>query len=245
MTGILQLHGYGIAVGERTAFSSLDLELPGNGISAIMGPPGSYKSLLLRTLAGMTAGNPFIRTWGQALYQGTPLSACLRRPALVAQRGPLLVSSVLNSLIPYLPDRPTLCRREQMDRLERITVKWGQEWIMAKANSQVIHLPYPEQKALAIVRETLTGPRLLMLDEPAANLDDQGALMVMSLIRRIAVDLPLLLVSHRPSFTRKLADRVAQITDGRVPDFTPAAVFFGNSAREAGCHLLGTGIRSG
>lgn len=226
MMGILQLCGYGIALGERTVFDSLDLEIPGKGVSVILGPQAPCKSILLRTLAGFTAGNPSIRTWGQALYQNIPLATSLQRPALVVQNAPLLVSSVAKSLISSLPNRMMLARDEQINMLARVTGELGQEWIMAKANSQVIHLSCPEQKILAIVRETLANPGLLMLDEPTANLDSRGSGMVMSLIRRMAMHRPLLLVSQHPTLIQQLADPVALTLEGRVREVSPATAFF-------------------
>ncbi len=69
---LLALRGFGVAFRERIILGDIDLEIPDRGVVVLLGPGGTGKSTLLRTIAGFNDANPSLRTWGEALFLGAP-----------------------------------------------------------------------------------------------------------------------------------------------------------------------------
>ena len=72
-----------------------------------------------------------------------------------------------------------------------------------------------QRQRLALTRLFLRDPAVLLLDEPAAHLDEESAVALRAAIERFAVGRTLVVVSHRPEWFR-LADREVALRDGRV-----------------------------
>src|SRR5512140_1578428 len=95
---LLELHGFGVAFGRKVILSEISLAISEQGATVLLGPSGTGKSTLLRTLAGLSAASPSFRTWGDAFYRGSPLNG-EERPDLVAQSAKLMMSSVLENVV--------------------------------------------------------------------------------------------------------------------------------------------------
>src|SRR5207247_220022 len=79
-----------------------------------------------------------------------------------------------------------------------------------------------EQQRVALARALVTGPKILMADEPTGDLDNRTAELVFELIRRLHHDhrLTSLIVSHSLSFARR-CDRVLRLHQGQMEEVEP------------------------
>ncbi len=95
-----------------------------------------------------------------------------------------------------------------------------------KANTLAHNLPYGDQRRLEIARALATGPKLLILDEPAAGLNEAEGLTLMETIRRIRDrGVTILLIEHDMKMVMSISDRVVVLDDGRkIAEGTPAEV---------------------
>jgi branched-chain amino acid transport system ATP-binding protein len=99
--------------------------------------------------------------------------------------------------------------------------------LTALAQRQARELPYGVQKRVELARALASGPRLLLLDEPAGGLNHEEVERLATLIRRIRDDfeLTILLVEHHMELVMGVADRVHVLDFGRsIASGTPAAV---------------------
>lgn len=241
MSSILELRGFGLAFGERKILESVDLTVPAHGVTVLLGPSGTGKSALLRTLAGFNDASPSLRLRGEARYAGQALTGATARPALVMQKARLMVSSVQENLLADLPDRALLTRLQQLDRVAEFCLRLGQAWVLERLGAEVVALATHEQRAIAVIREALARPELLMLDEPTANLDDAGAARLVELIRDLSAQQPILLVSHNLREARALGQRIALMAGGYMQEQATADAFFAGPASAAGRTFLKTG----
>src|ERR1700736_5521468 len=75
---------------------------------------------------------------------------------------------------------------------------WSRTWLRDRAAQRAKSLPYGEQRRLEIARTLATEPKLLVLDEPAAGMNPQEKVQLMSLIRRLRDEfgVSILLIEH-------------------------------------------------
>ena len=239
MSSILTLSAFGLAFNDRTVLRSIDMDIPAKGITVILGPSGTGKSSLVRSLAGFNDNNPSLQTWGEVRYMGGSMSQ--GRPALVMQKAALMVSTVLENLLSNLPNRSSLTRLEQIEFLMGFCGSLKQGWVIDKLSWPVVKLEYHEQRAVSIIRETLARPALLMLDEPTESLSDHGAERVCQLIGEVSSMQPVLMILHNLVHARQLADHVVLIAGGIVQESGAANAFFNSPSSEAGEHFLRSG----
>ena len=88
------------------------------------------------------------------------------------------------------------------------------------------NLPYGDQRRLEIARALATGPKLLLLDEPAAGMNPSETVGLMNLITRIRdTGVTVLLIEHHMSLVMKISDRVAVLDYGeKIAEGPPAEV---------------------
>jgi len=145
----------------RTICSVPELAIaPGERV-AIRGPNGSGKSTLLRVLCGLEAD-----------YQGSyAVNASLRDRVYVHQSPYLFRGTVL-----FNASYGLRARGVNRTECERLTRHWLERLgLYSLAGSRVTHLSGGERRRVALARAMILQPRLLLLDEPLAELDEEGA----------------------------------------------------------------------
>ncbi len=127
------------------------------------------------------------------------------------------------------------------ERPGRIAALLAEAGLGAQASQAARVLSGGEQQRLALVRALAAEPDLLLLDEPAANLDPQATAMLEALIRRASgEEVKVVLVTHDRDHARRLADEVILLHRGRIAERAPADAFFEDpKSPEAQAYLAG------
>ena len=187
---------------------------------AVIGPSGAGKTTLLRLACGairpddgrvLLDGTRYERDGDVAMvYQGETLIG--RRTALEnALVGRLGSRSRLRGLIdPLFPSE----KDRAIDRLEAAGLG---EHIDTRADQ----LSAGERRRVAVVRALLQDARLLLADEPTANLDPTTSEIVLDLIGPSASDRTLMVVMHDVTLALERFERVLGVADGRIRFDTP------------------------
>ncbi len=237
---ILELDRFGVAFGERIILSSVTFSVPERGMMVLLGPGGTGKSTLLRTLAGFNNANPSLRTWGQARYAGLPLGED-DLPALVLQSARLMTASVFDNVVHDLPERSNLTRSHQRDLAVRLLKRAGLDDLTDQLDERVVKLPLATQRHLAILRLAAASPRLLCVDEPTTGLRDGESENLLAYLRELGEQRAVLVVLHNQEQARSLGGYTALLAGGTVQEFGETACFFEAPATGPGREFIRNG----
>ncbi|MFD7546146.1 ABC transporter permease [Streptomyces sp. NPDC059816] len=205
-----------------TGYTDLALTAPGGTTLAVVGPNGAGKTTLLRALLGLPT-----QSAARLALGGTDLSAApphRRDTAWVPQDPALFPHLTALANTAYGP------RAHGVPRAEAL--RTAREWLDRLEVGHLAHrrpgeLSGGQAGRVALARALASRPRLLLLDEPLAALDQTTRGRVRHTLRRHldAFDGVCLIVTHDPVEAVSLADRVLVLEDGRtVQDAPPAEV---------------------
>lgn len=207
------------------AVRGIDLAIDAGEFVAITGASGSGKSTLLHMLGGITRP-----TAGQVLLEGVDLAALdddalavvrRRRIGFVFQRYNLLpeLSLVENVALPLVLDG--VAQRRCNDAALEALVAVGMDH---RATHRPDALSGGEQQRGAIARALVTGPAIVLADEPTGALDSANSARVVDLLGRLVSERrqTVILVTHDPAIAARAA-RTIRIHDGLVASDTAGA----------------------
>lgn len=206
----------------RDNFSlDVDTRLETRGVTALFGPSGSGKTTLLDCIAGLREDidDAAIHFDDECWQQGRErLPAWRRGIAYVFQDA---------RLFPHLSVAGNLDYARRRAHGSAPTQETVAHWLDIEPllDRSIDTLSAGQAQRVAIARALLSAPRLLLLDEPLANLDRAAARHCLACLLRVARDaaLPMLYVSHRIEEISAIADHLLLLRDGRIEAEGPAA----------------------
>ena len=233
----IDARGWGWRHAGRRAWAvrGLDLRIEEGERVLLLGASGAGKSTLLQALAGLLDPSGGGESEGELRVRGVRSIEARAETALVSQD----------------PETQLVMARAGDDvafGLENRCVPTAEIWPRVHAALAAVGFAYPadrstealsggEKQRLAIAGAIALGPRLLLLDEPTANLDPEGAADIRAVIASLGADRTraIVLVEHRVADALPLVDRVVVIEAGGgvIADGAPDAVFARDGARLA------------
>ncbi|TDK31771.1 molybdenum ABC transporter ATP-binding protein [Rhizobium deserti] len=218
-----------------------------NGVTALFGRSGSGKTSLLRVIAGLSRPDE-----GRLVVDGEVLLDTRERIFVPKNRRRFGYVFQDGRLFPHLSVRRNLNygswfaqKATPRSNFDRVVDLLG---IEALLDCRPETLSGGEKQRVAIGRALLSSPRMLLMDEPLAALDDERKAEILPYLERLRdeVAMPIVYVSHSVAEVVRLADRVVMLKDGQVHAAgTPDDVFGGSSSfssgerRDAGAVLTG------
>lgn len=216
--------------GPTPILSGIDLNLTTDALTVLMGPNGAGKSVFLRLIHGLLQP-----TVGEITWDGQTLTKAIRKQqALVFQKPTLLRRSVRANL------QFALGLRSLANRKERLEQALEEASLTDLASRPARVLSGGEQQRLALARALILEPKVLLLDEPTANLDPASVLMIEQIVRRVRRQgVKVILVTHDQHQAKRLGEEVVFLHKGHVSEHTPATDFFSNPKSDAARAYLG------
>lgn len=236
----LELRDFGFAFGDRTVIRSIDLAVPARGLFTLLGPVAAGKSSLLRLLSGEIVSPRTCQSWGTATYLGAPLGD-RGHPALAGQRARFVMGSVLERLVDSLRGRQRLTRAEQRDAARALLGSLALAHLAERLDTPVVELPLVAQRCLSLASTFATAAPLMFADEPTAALDGGGRALVLELLRRMARERAVLVVTHNLEDVRALGGRMALIAGGVLHEAGDVTAFLRSPSSPAGEQFARTG----
>lgn len=237
---ILAIRDVYVRFGGVSALSGVDLEVQRGSVHGLIGPNGAGKTTLLNVVCGLVPPSR-----GAVLFEGRPLvgvapdqravlgiSRSYQNLALIDSAS--VLDNVLVGLHARIPGglRDQLLwvwrglRRERIARDEAMSVL--EAFDMAPLAAQAVsELSYGQRKMVELARAWALRPKLLLLDEPTAGLNESeiSALQTRLEALRRGHDLTLLVITHHIEFLVGMAERITVLDLGRaIAQGVPAQV---------------------
>ncbi|ATU91372.1 molybdenum ABC transporter ATP-binding protein [Phyllobacterium zundukense] len=187
------------------------------GVTALFGRSGSGKTSVIRIIAGLTRPDQ-----GKVVFDGDVLVDTQKRIFVPKHKRRFATVFQEGRLFPHLTVRQNLNygrwfvpKLERADNLSTIVELLG---IGALLDRRPGKLSGGEKQRIAIGRALLSSPRLLLMDEPLAALDDARKMEILPYLEalRDELDIPIVYVSHSVAEVARIADRVIVMSDGKV-----------------------------
>ncbi len=213
-----------VAVAKRLGAFQIDAEFScaTDGIVALFGRSGAGKTSLVNLLAGLSRPDSgHIEIEGVTVFdskRGLDLPPERRRIGYVFQEGRLFPHLTVRGNLTYgLRRAPAAERRIQLDQIVDLL---GLEVLLGRRPHD---LSGGEKQRVALGRALLANPRLLLMDEPLAGLDQARKDEVLSFIERLRDELtiPIVYVSHAMPEIVRLAETMVLMSEGRVEAVGP------------------------
>ena len=204
---MLRVEGLEQAYDGRAVLSLAAWSVPARGRCAVVGPSGSGKTTLLSILSALQAPTRGSVRVGEDEVTALPAAARDRwraRHVGVVMQVPHLLApfSSLENVVAaqYLAGMP-----QDPARARQLLETLG---VGHRAAARAHQMSRGEQQRVAIARAVVNRPRLLLADEPTANLDDASCAAVLDLFETVAEDAVLVIATHDARVKARFAERL-------------------------------------
>ncbi len=230
-----------LSYGETEALHGINLNLPQNQITALIGPSGSGKSTFLRCLNRMNDLIPdvrvtgTIRVAGKDIYDAQTDEADLRRRVgMVFQQPNPFPFSVYDNVtyglrLAGITDPQVLAERVETS-LKQAAV-WQETKDHLKSNA--LSFSGGQQQRICIARVLAVQPEIILLDEPTSALDPISAAKVEESLVALKEDYTLAIVTHNMQQASRISDPTAFFLNGQLVEAGPTAKLFLNPDQTA------------
>ena len=231
MAELLCLSHVSKAFGGVHAIDDFSLSLPEGAIHGLIGPNGAGKTTIFNTITGIyRADAGEIRFSGEDITDVTPHGAAQKGIARTFQNIRLFSNlsvlenvviacnlharySLADALLRLPAYRESSCKIRE--RAESFLETVG---LQDKAVERASSLPYGHQRKLEIARAMATDPKLLLLDEPAAGMNEEESRELVSFIfgLREKFAVTILLIEHHMDVVTNMCERCTVLNFGRI-----------------------------
>ena len=198
----------------------VDLDIPGQGITALLGPSGCGKTTLLRAIAGLECCREGFLKVGDRVWQSARQFVPTHRRSLgyVFQEANLFAHLSVRGNLEYGLKRVPAAERKVS--LSKAIELLGIGHLLKRGTDQ---LSGGERQRVAIARALAVSPGILLMDEPLSALDLARKQEIMPYLESLhdELEIPVLYVSHSPDEVARLADHLVLLDSGRVKSTGP------------------------
>ena len=201
----------------QTALNKVSLNLRDNEFVAILGPSGSGKTTLLNIIGGLDrydSGDLIIngistkkysdRDWDS--YRNHTIGFVFQSYNLIPHQ--TVLANVELAL--------TISGVSGAERKRRATEALQQVGLGSQLHKHPTEMSGGQMQRVAIARALVNNPDILLADEPTGALDSDTSIQVMELLKEVAKDRLVVMVTHNPELAERYATRIVQLKDGVI-----------------------------
>ena len=218
---MLQLKGLKktFRTGELTqvALDGVSLNLRDNEFVAILGPSGSGKTTLLNMIGGLDrydSGDLIINGISTKKYKDRDWDSYRNHTiGFVFQSYNLIPHQSILANVELALTISGVGRKERRERAKKALAEVGLGDQLHKKPNQ---MSGGQMQRVAIARALINDPDILLADEPTGALDSETSVQVMELLKEVAKDRLVVMVTHNPELAEEYANRIVKLRDGKI-----------------------------
>lgn len=205
----------------QKALNDVSLNLRDNEFVAILGPSGSGKTTLLNIIGGLDkydSGDLIINGISTKDYKDKQWDTYRNHTiGFIFQSYNLIPHQTILSNVELALTIAGISKKEKtklaLDALDKVGLK-------EQAHKKPNQLSGGQMQRVAIARALVNNPSIVLADEPTGALDTKTSIQVMDLLKEVAKDRLVVMVTHNPELAKEYANRIVNLKDGVIIDDT-------------------------
>lgn len=201
------------------ALNGVDIEFRENEFVSVLGPSGCGKTTLLNIIGGLdryTDGDLFINGKSTKLYKDRDWDTYRNHTiGFIFQSYNLIPHQTVLSNVELALTLSGVSKAERRKRAAEALEKVG---LADQLNKKPNQMSGGQMQRVAIARALVNNPDILLADEPTGALDSETSVQIMELLKEIAKDRLVIMVTHNPDLATEYSTRIIKLLDGKVID---------------------------
>lgn len=206
---------------KQDALKGVSMNFRENEFVSILGQSGSGKTTLLNIIGGLdryTSGDLIINGVSTSKYKDADWDYYRNHSiGFVFQSYNLIPHQSVLSNVELALTLAGISKKERRARAIEVLKKVGLADHIHKRPNQ---MSGGQMQRVAIARALINNPDILLADEPTGALDSETSVQIMELLKEIAKDKLVIMVTHNPELAAKYSTRIIRVLDGRIVDDT-------------------------
>ncbi len=238
----VEIRHLNVYYGDFHAVRDVNLSIPRNKVTAIIGPSGCGKSTVLRSINRMNDLIPNARIEGEIIFEGQNIYdpevdpvEVRRRIGMVFQKPNPFPKSIYENVAWGVRINGFKGSQSDLDDLVEQALRAAALWdeVKDKLHQSGLSLSGGQQQRLCIARAIAVQPEIILMDEPASALDPIATLRIEDLMRELAKDYTIIVVTHNMQQAARVSDYTAffstdESRTGFLVEFGPTEQIFTN-----------------
>lgn len=213
----------------------INMKIKERTVTAIMGPSGCGKTTFIRCLNRMHELVPKAKVSGKVIFNNLNIydnnvdpTWIRRKIGMVFQKpNPFPMMSIYDN-VAFGPKIHGIKKRSILDKIVKQSLEMAGLWEEVKDDLQkpASALSGGQQQRLCIARALALEPEVILMDEPTSHLDPISATKIEMLIRKLAENYTVVIVTHNMQQAARISDYVAFLYIGRLVEYGPTKEVF-------------------
>lgn len=227
MTNKIEVRNFNFYYGEYHALIDLNIPIRQNEITALIGPSGCGKSTFLRSLNRMNDTIKNTRVEGEVLLEGkniydpdVDVVELRQHVGMVFQRPNPFPQSIFDN-VAFGPRILGMARRGDLAQIVRESLEEAGLWneVRHRLRTSALSLNPGQQQRLCIARTIAVRPEVILMDEPCSALDPVATLHVEELMRELAQEYTIVIVTHNMQQAARVSAQTGFFWLGKLVEF--------------------------
>ncbi len=233
---VFKIEDLNLWYGDKHVLKDVNLEIPRQGVTAIIGPSGCGKSSFLKILNRMVDQVSSARCYGKVWFNGRnildngmDLVKLRSEIGMVFQQPNPFPKSIFEN-VAFGPRVHGERNRQHLNEIVEKSLRAAALW--DEVNGNLYHPAFSlsggQQQRLCIARALAVGPKILLMDEPCSALDPVATSRIEDLIDSLQETYPILIVTHNMQQAARISHKTAFFLQGEIIEFNSTSEFFTN-----------------